>query len=96
MSRKEILEILRTCKRELSTKYGISKIGVFGSVARNEANKNSDIDIVINIYEPDFFMLSGIKSLLEKKLLTSVDIVTYRPGMNEFLKRRIDSEAVYV
>ncbi len=96
MSRKEILEILRTCKKELSAEYGISKIGVFGSVARNEAGMDSDIDIVILINEPDFFMLSAIKSLLEERLLKHVDVVTYRPGMNEFLKRRIDSEAVYV
>lgn len=96
MSRKEILEILRSCKNELSAEYGISKIGVFGSVARNEAKDDSDIDIVIRIHEPDFFMLSGIKNLLQEKLLKHVDIVTYRPGMNEFLKRRIDSEAVCV
>lgn len=96
MSRKEILEILRTCKKELYAEYGISKIGVFGSVARNEAGRDSDIDIVIRINEPDFFMLSGIKNLLEDRLLNHVDIVTYRPGMNEFLKKRIDSEAVYV
>ncbi|MCD4708658.1 MAG: nucleotidyltransferase domain-containing protein [Candidatus Sabulitectum sp.] len=96
MSRKEILEILRSCKKELSAEYGISKIGVFGSVARDEARDDSDIDIVIRIHEPDFFMLSGIKNLLQERLLKQVDVVTYRPGMNEFLKKRIDSEAVYV
>ena len=82
--------------RKSCQEYGISKIGVFGSVARNEAKDDSDIDIVIRIHEPDFFMLSSIKSLLQEKLLKRVDVVTYRPDMNEFLKNRIDSEAVYV
>ncbi|TYQ25371.1 nucleotidyltransferase family protein [Pseudanabaena sp. UWO310] len=37
---------LRCLKLELHDRYEVSKIGIFGSVARNEANENSDVDIV--------------------------------------------------
>jgi len=40
--------------------------------------------------------LIGIKQDLEEQLNCPVDIVRYRDRMNEFLKKRIDKEAVYV
>ena len=95
MAKKDIIKILRNYKNEVSNQYNILTIGIFGSVARGEAGDGSDIDIVVRISEPDFFMLAGIKDDLEKRLNNSVDIVTYRDSMNPFLKRRIDSEAVY-
>ena len=68
---------------------------LFGSVARGESGDESDVDIVIRISEPDFFMLAGIKEDLEKRLNKSIDIVTYTDSMNPFLKNKIDHEAVY-
>ena len=95
MAKKDIIKILRNYKNEVANQYNILTIGIFGSVARGEAGDESDIDIVVRISEPDFFMLAGIKDDLEKRLNNSVDIVTYRDSMNPFLKRQIDSEAVY-
>lgn len=95
MAKKDIIKILRNYKNEVANQYNILTIGIFGSIARGEAGDESDIDIVVRISEPDFFMLAGIKDDLEKRLNNSVDIVTYRDSMNPFLKRRIDSEAVY-
>jgi hypothetical protein len=51
--------------------------------------------VVVHIAEPDLFMLVGIKNDLEEMLHRPVDIVTYRDNMNQFLKKRIDGEAVY-
>jgi uncharacterized protein len=95
MDRKEILQILRECKREYAAEYGILALGVFGSVARNEALAESDVDIVVRIAQPDLFLLAGLKSELEKRLHKQVDIVAYRENMNQFLKKRIDGEAIY-
>ena len=95
MGRKEIIKTLRRYKKDVSEQYNILKIGVFGSVARDEAGEDSDVDVVIRISEPDLFMLVGIKNDLEDRLRRPVDIVTYRDSMNPFLKKKIDSEAVY-
>jgi uncharacterized protein len=95
MSRKDIIEILSDYKSEVASQYHILTIGIFGSVARGDSGDHSDIDIVIRIAEPDFFMLAGIKQDLEKRLNKSIDIVAYTDSMNPFLKNRIDHEAVY-
>ena len=92
---KTTLEILREFMRESGDQYGILELGVFGSVARDEAKEDSDVDVVVRISKPDLFMLVGIKNELEERLRRSVDIVTYRENMNQFLKKRIDGEAVY-
>jgi predicted nucleotidyltransferase len=95
MGKKEIIEILRDYKKEYAEQYGILDIGVFGSIARDEALEDSDVDVVVRIVNPDLFMLVGIKNELEERLHRPVDIVTYRESMNKFLKKRIDGEAVY-
>lgn len=95
MDKRKIIEILRQYKKEFAGQYGILDIGVFGSVARDEAGEASDVDIVVRIVKPDLFMLVGIKDELEERLLRPVDIVTYRENMNKFLTKRIDGEAMY-
>jgi len=91
----QILAILKDCKSQFAEKYGVSEIGVFGSVARNEVSENSDVDVVIQIQKPDLFLIAGIKNDLEERFNRPVDILTYRETMNRFLKKRIDGEAVY-
>lgn len=96
MNRKEILKILKQYKADNQKKYKIIKIGIFGSVARETMTDQSDIDIVVEIEKQDLFNLIGIKQDLEDHLLLPIDIVSYRDTMNQFLKERIDKEAVYV
>lgn len=96
MNRDEIINYLRSFREKNHTKYNIIRIGIFGSAARDNMNEKSDIDIVVELEKPDFFNLIGIKQALEEQLHQSVDIVRYREEMNQYLKRRIDSEAVYV
>lgn len=95
MTKNEIIEILRDFKKEFAEQYDILDIGVFGSVARDEFDEASDVDVVVRISKPDLFLLVGIKDELEKRLLKPVDIVTYRKNMNRYLKKKIDGEALY-
>ncbi|MCK5543450.1 MAG: putative DNA binding domain-containing protein [Spirochaetales bacterium] len=81
-----------TIKIENYKRYNFSKIGIFGSVARDSAHESSDIDIIIELNSPDLFLLGTIKYELKEK----VDIIRLRNGMNAFLKSRIDKEAIYV
>lgn len=96
MGKNEILEILKNYKAQYADKYGIRMLGVFGSVARDTARDDSDVDVVVYLEKPDLFALAGIKEDLEEKTCRHVDIVAYREKMNRFLKTRIDKEAVYV
>ena len=95
MKRNDIIEILRQYKAENEKKYSILTIGIFGSACRDSLHDKSDIDVVVELENPDLFNLIGIKQDLEERFHCSVDVVRYREKMNSFLKRRIDQEAVY-
>lgn len=90
------LRILGTHKDNLIHDYGLLKLGVFGSVARNEAGEGSDIDIVVETEVPDLLRMVNLKEDLEELLHLRVDLVRYRLRMNALLKKRIDNEAYYV
>ncbi len=96
LSRKNVLRILGMHKDELTRDYGLLKLGVFGSVARNEAREDSDIDIVVETQVPDLLRMANLREDLEELLHSKVDLIRYRHRMNSFLKKRIDNEAFYV
>ena len=96
MKRDNILNTLQRYKQQSAEKYGILELGVFGSAAREQMTENSDIDVIVNLREQDLFTLVGIKQELEDYFDVKVDVISYRPRMDSFLKERIDKEAVYV
>ncbi len=55
MERDKILDFLKNFKEKNSKKYHIKKIGIFGSIARNDYHPESDIDIVVELDKQDFF-----------------------------------------
>jgi uncharacterized protein len=95
-NRDAVLQELRMLKPDFEGQYGVTKIGIFGSFARNEIHKGSDVDVVVEMREPDLFYMVHIKETLEKRLKRPVDVIRYRGMMNRYLKARIDREAVYV
>lgn len=66
------------------------------SITYRDASQESDIDVVVELDKQDLFALIGIKQDLEEALCEPVDVVSYRDEMNDFLKNRIEKEAVYV
>ena len=96
MKRDQVFKLLEKMKGELSSKYNLTKRGVFGSFARNEQSDVSDLDIVVELARSNMFDLIGIKQEIEEQLNLPVDIVQYREKMNCFLKRRIDNDALYL
>jgi len=96
MNSDEILLLLHRYKERNQKKYRIINIGLFGSGSQRAMNEQSDIDIVVELEEPDMFNLISIKQDLEEELNRDVDIVRYREKMNAFLKAKIEKEAIYV
>jgi uncharacterized protein len=91
----DIIQKLRPLKPELEARYGVTRIGIFGSVARNQAHHGSDIDIVVDM-APDILNRVSLKAELELLFGTKVDVVRYWHSMNNYLKGRIDRGTVYV
>jgi uncharacterized protein len=96
MSRNEIISILKEYKKQAAEQYGIKALGIFGSVARDEAREDSDVDVVIKFDTPSLIAMSHIRQDIEEALHKHVDIIHYRDRMNRVLKQRIDQEAYYV
>ena len=82
-------------KPELEERYALDRIGIFGSVAREENRPTSDIDIVVYM-PPDLLKRVRLKAELEKLFGREVDLIRYRDSLNPYLKARIDREAIYV
>jgi len=76
-------------------KNGVVKAGIFGSYARGEAKKRSDIDILIQVKKGKFslFDLIGLQQELEEHLGKKVDLLTYK-GLSPYLKNYILKEEV--
>jgi predicted nucleotidyltransferase len=94
--KEKILLSLKEITPLLSKKYGVTRIGIFGSVARDEASEESDVDIVYEMSRPNLFTVVHLKEELEKILHFPIDLIRYRERMNLYLKKRIEKEGVYV
>lgn len=77
---------------QLATQYGAKNLRIFGSVARGEANQNSDIDFLVDMQNSLLTRIALIQDL-ETLLNTKVDVVTER-GLHEYLKAKILKEAI--
>jgi len=92
----EIKRVLGAHKEELRLKYGVSKIGVFGSYVRSEAGQESDIDILVDFEKPiGLIRFVGLKNHLSDILGVEVDLVmrkALKPGVDE----QVLKEVVYV
>lgn len=98
MNKKTVLHKLSLLKEKLSSQYGVSKIGLFGSVIRGENRENSDIDILVDFQEgketyQNFLSVCDILEELFKK--HKLDIVTLK-GLSPFIGKQILNEVEYV
>jgi len=96
LDRDEAIRLLLGCKHGIQARYGIKAIGLFGSIARNQATEESDVDVVVQLDNADLFTLVHIKDELEAAFHRHVDVLHYREKMNPYLKRHIEEETVYV
>ena len=93
MLRDDVLDILSRHQAELRA-MGVKSLAVFGSVARNEARPDSDVDLLVDLDRPiGIFGLLEVQYRLEEILGVKVDLVT-RPGVHPALRDHILSEAV--
>lgn len=90
-----INEIKRLC-----AKHKVIKLFVFGSVAKNSFNQNSDIDFVVTFGKMDLHNYADnyfdLKEELESVFNRPVDLLEEQAVKNPFIKKQIDSEKLLV
>jgi predicted nucleotidyltransferase len=83
---KEIEEILKSHKSYLAERFKLKEIGIFGSRARGEGRKKSDLDILVEFYEViNLLDFVALERELSELIGEKVDLV-----MKSALKPRID------
>ena len=95
-SLEEIKSILRKQKLQIRERYGVSKIGIFGSYVRGEQKKKSDVDILVEFEKPiSLLKLVNLENFLGDIIGIKVDVVPKEDIRSE-LKERIIKEVIYV
>ncbi len=96
INKEQRILLLKEYKKKQADKFGITKMGVFGSIARGNANEDSDIDIVVELNKRNLLNRIGLKMSLEGFLGMPVDVVTYRENLSPLLKERILKDVICV
>lgn len=95
MTLDEALQILRAAKPMLD-RYGVERIGVFGSVARGEAGPDSDVDVLVE-FRPSHlpgFGFFRLERALAELFGRPVDLLT-EAGLHRLLHDRVMGETVF-
>ncbi len=95
-NKKEILNLIDKHRKEL-TSFGVIKLGLFGSYARNQQNESSDIDLIIEFRDgkKNFRNFMGSYDLLEQLFQRKIELIT-EDSLKDFMKSKIMKEAEYV
>jgi len=90
------VEILKSNEELIRQKYGVKRIGVFGSFARGEAREGSDVDVIVEFREnaENFDNYIELKYFLQEAFSRDVDLVTIdalRPQLRDDILRGVQT-----
>jgi predicted nucleotidyltransferase len=92
MGKQEIIKIIRNNKPEMESRYGVQRLGLFGSYVRGRQRKKSDIDILVSFNRDiDLFDFLDLRKYLESQLQAKVDLVM-ETALKPAIGKRILSE----
>jgi len=96
MKKEDIIRCLAGHLEEIKERFDVKELSIFGSVARDEALDNSDIDVLVDFEgKATFDRFMGLKFYLEDLLDLRVDLVT-RKALRQRLRPIIEREAIHV
>lgn len=86
---------LRENKPFFEKELGVISIGLFGSYAKGKELAESDVDILVELDEPNWSKLCGVWAILEKQLNTKIDLVRKGPHLREQFMKTVETEIIY-
>jgi len=96
MEKKEVVDIIRSIKAEMESRYGVQRLGLFGSYVKERQRKKSDIDILVTFSRDiDLFDFLDLREYLEGKLHSKVDLVM-ESALKPAIGKHILAEVEYV
>ncbi|MEO7027432.1 MAG: nucleotidyltransferase domain-containing protein [Caulobacteraceae bacterium] len=97
MRREQAVNLLKSHEGEFR-RAGLGALFLFGSVARDEAAEDSDVDVFFDLERPEgftLFRLAAVQARMQDILRAPVDLMS-RQGIHPRRRRRIESDAVKV
>lgn len=95
MKREELLKCIASHRKEIDA-FGVKSLALFGSMARDEAQSSSDVDILVEFQgKATFDQYMELKIFLEDILGCPVDLVT-RKALKPRVRPYVEQEAFYV
>ena len=96
MTKEEILDFLRGHKKEMEERFGVVRIGLFGSYVRGEAREDSDIDLAVEMSNERIFRnFFALERFLEDGLKKEVDL-GIESALKPLVKQKVRKEIIYV
>ena len=90
------LKIIESHRLFLEEKYHVKSIGIFGSVARREAQEKSDVDVLVEFGRPiGFFDFIKLENFLSEVLQKKVDLIS-KKALKPAVRAEVLSEVIYV
>ena len=99
LNKEKIIGILRQQAPYLAAEYGVKRMGLFGSYAKGEPQKQSDVDLVAEFYTPIGLKFMEFIDYLEQLLEVPVDVLTpegIRGIRNLYIAKEIQETVLYV
>jgi predicted nucleotidyltransferase len=96
MRRDEVLGLLSMNRTELEQRFGVRSLALFGSIARDEAGPESDVDVLVEFREtPGLSEYMRLKFWLEDHLGRRVDLVMGK-ALKPWARAQVEAEAIRV
>jgi len=92
----EIIQMIAETKEQLGSEFGVTEIGIFGSVVRGGQDSDSDVDILVEFERPiGFVKFARLEKRLSELVGMPVDLVT-KKALKPHMGKRILEEVRYV
>ena len=96
MNKQKIMKEIASNLPALEQNYHVKRLGIFGSVAKGEQKKDSDVDLLVEFSSPiGFFDFIRLENFLSKILKQKIDLVT-KNALKRGMKDEIIKETLYV
>lgn len=96
MNREEVIGFLSRHLQELEKRFRVSSLALFGSMARDEAGPDSDVDLLVEFREtPGLTEYMSLKFWLEESLGRPVDLVM-KKALKPWASPRVEAELIRV
>jgi predicted nucleotidyltransferase len=81
----------------IRTKFGVQRIGIFGSFARGEQTRKSDVDVLVDFAQgyATLHNFVGLADYLEALFKRKVDLITVE-GIDKYIRHRVEEEVIWV